>query len=57
VYKGGVACSGMVLLSFVMKITKARGEKHTNMIISYAMFPYKIRYFSVIEGEEMGPCI
>jgi hypothetical protein len=40
----------MVLLSFVMKITKAREERHMVMIIICAMFPYKVRYFLVDVG-------
>jgi hypothetical protein len=50
VYKGGVVCSDEVLLLFVLKISKAMGERNMDMIISYPMFPCKIRYFSVDMG-------
>jgi hypothetical protein len=50
VYKGGVACSDEVLLLFVLNISKATGERNMDMIISYRMFPCKIRYFSVDVG-------
>jgi hypothetical protein len=33
-----------------MKITKAREERHMDMIISCAVFPYKIGYLSVDVG-------
>jgi hypothetical protein len=33
-----------------MKITEARGERHVDMITSYAMFTYEVRYLSVDMG-------
>jgi hypothetical protein len=39
VYKGGVACSDMVLLSFVIKIAKAKEERDMDTCI---VFSHKI---------------